>query len=329
MNISFKQRILLGFFSLIAMMGIIIAISLIQFNKARTSSIELNDQLLPVALAAQNMALDILQVQQLIQDGSVTHNTDSFIQADSYANDFKQQNTALQAMAFLSDDKKAELVRIGAAFDNYYAIGRRMGTAYIEQGMEAGNVLMGGFDEAATQLNDAMARFRDNAIERETHIAKDLSEGVSSATQNIIIASILIIIVSVLISYYLTRYLYLQLGIDPFYAKGIAKEIAKGNFSREIQLEPGDNGSLLAAIKQIQQSINDFVAALEHMMKKHDEGWIWETIDASKYPGTYGRLAKDINRLVRSHIDVKMQVVEVISHYAKGDFTMDMPRFTR
>ncbi|MDD2801273.1 MAG: methyl-accepting chemotaxis protein, partial [Methylococcales bacterium] len=46
----------------------------------------------------------------------------------------------------------------------------------------------------------------------------------------------------------------------------------------------------------------------------------------SKFPGTYGKMASEINQLVATHVAVKMQVVEVVSQYAKGDFSKDMDR---
>ena len=117
-----------------------------------------------------------------------------------------------------------------------------------------------------------------------------------------------------------------QLGIDPIYAAGIAKEIAKGNFNRDIALNPGDTTSLLYAMKTMQTSIKAFVAAQGEMAKQHADGWLEHQLDVSKFRGTYATMAQEMNSLVRSHIDVKMEVVDVIKRYAQGDFSVDMTR---
>jgi len=117
-----------------------------------------------------------------------------------------------------------------------------------------------------------------------------------------------------------------QLGIDPIYAAGIAKEIAKGNLNRDIALNPGDTSSLLYAMKSMQISIKAFVAAQGEMAKQHADGWLEHQIDVTKFRGTYATMAQEINSLVRSHIDVKMEVVDVIKRYAQGDFSVDMTR---
>jgi methyl-accepting chemotaxis protein len=53
----------------------------------------------------------------------------------------------------------------------------------------------------------------------------------------------------------LTRYLGKQLGIDPYFAKGIAMEIAGGNLTQDIQVHQQDRSSLLYAMKHMQQQL--------------------------------------------------------------------------
>ncbi|MGD9787955.1 MAG: Tar ligand binding domain-containing protein, partial [Sulfuricellaceae bacterium] len=110
-------------------------------------------------------------------------------------------------------------------------------------------------------------------------------------------------------------------------AGDVAKKIAHGDLSSKIEIKQHDEvGVLLQAMAEMQDAINAFVAAQGVMAQKHAEGWISERMDASKFPGTYGKMAEELNELVASHIAVKMKVVEVISQYAKGDFSRDMDR---
>lgn len=324
--ISFKTRILLGFCCLIVMMAIIITISLLQFNKYQQNTDQLTTTVLPLALAAEAMSVDVIQVQQFLTDVSATHDPEGYQDAEEAAADFKNKLTWILASDSLNAEQKEEIAQLNTAFELFYDQGKRMAGAYINQGIDAGNAIMESFDSTSDSLTTLMRKFKDHAIDQEQLTIKKLGQSSSEATLLLLVVSVLVITLSFVVAFYLTNYLYKQLGIDPFYAKGIAKEIAKGNFSRDITLEAGDNSSLLYAIKTIQGSINDFVVALEVMANKHAEGWIWETINESVFPGTYGRMAKDINELVRSHIDVKMQVVNVISHYARGDFSIEIDR---
>ncbi len=63
------------------------------------------------------------------------------------------------------------------------------------------------------------------------------------------------VIASGIASFFVIRDLIKQLGIDPFYAKGMALEIAKGHLGRTIELEANDTSSLLYAMKKMQQEI--------------------------------------------------------------------------
>ncbi len=324
--ISFKNRILLGFCSLIIMMAVIIYVSLAQFSKVQHNTAELNTTVMPLALAAEDMMVDVIQVQQFLTDVSATHNPEGYKDAEAAAADFKSRKEQIFSSGAVTSSQKEELAKIDLAFDQFYNQGKRMAAAYIDQGISAGNIIMEDFDTASLHLAGLMKEFKNHAVNNELQTIAGLNEVSKHASQLLLVVSVLLVTLSLGIAFYLANYLYKQLGIDPYYAKAIAKEIAKGNFNRDINLDPGDNSSLLYAIKTIQTSINAFVAAQNVMSQKHAEGWIGEEIDATQFHGTYGKLARDINALVKSHIDVKTQIVKVISQYAKGDFSLDMER---
>ncbi len=66
--------------------------------------------------------------------------------------------------------------------------------------------------------------------------------------------------------------------------------------------------------------------ALDEMVRQHAAGAIDFCIDDSRFDGEHARIARTINDLVKAHIDVKMQVVDVATRYARFDFSVDMPR---
>jgi methyl-accepting chemotaxis protein len=68
------------------------------------------------------------------------------------------------------------------------------------------------------------------------------------------------------------------------------------------------------------------LAALKQMASQHEQGWIDEAIPAAELTGVQAEIAHTVNRLVASHIAVKMQVVEVVAEYGKGHFDASMAR---
>jgi methyl-accepting chemotaxis protein len=116
----------------------------------------------------------------------------------------------------------------------------------------------------------------------------------------------------------------------------VVTRYADGDFSVSIDRLPGKKGQLTQAIDRAKESFQavtaqavesaKFEASLEEMSKQHQLGWIDEKIPEQNFHGDYRKAAKLVNELVKSHIDVKMKIVDVITHYASGDFSTAMDR---
>ncbi|PPK71722.1 methyl-accepting chemotaxis protein [Methylobacter tundripaludum] len=105
----------------------------------------------------------------------------------------------------------------------------------------------------------------------------------------------------------------------------VAGAIAKGDLNSSIDIHQKDEiGELLRSMKTMQDSINVFVADLDNMAKKHAEGWVKEQLDASKFSGTYSKMAHEVNELIQSRIAINRRLINIVNQYAKGDFSMDM-----
>lgn len=106
-----------------------------------------------------------------------------------------------------------------------------------------------------------------------------------------------------------------------------AKKVADGDFSSTIKIDSHDEvGKLAASFKQVTSTIELLIREQEEMKRQHDAGILSYDMPAQKFKGKYTEMATGINALVKSHIDVKMRVVDVISQYAIGNFTVDMDR---
>ncbi len=142
-----------------------------------------------------------------------------------------------------------------------------------------------------------------------------------------IVESIILVLVALLVGSVVAFMLMRSIGRGLRQAMDVAGKIAAGDLTSQITITSQDEiGKLLESMKQMQDAINGFVAAQGVMAKKHAEGWISERMDVSRFPGTYGKMASELNELVFAHIAVKMKVVEIITQYAKGDFARDMDK---
>ncbi len=107
----------------------------------------------------------------------------------------------------------------------------------------------------------------------------------------------------------------------------VANDVSAGKLDGRIDTSRQDEvGQLLAAMQRMQTQVQSVIAAQSEMAARHDEGQISYRMDDSAFPGEYGRMVRDTNALVASHIAVKLRLVEVMQRYAIGDLSIDMDR---
>ncbi|HEY8098769.1 MAG TPA: methyl-accepting chemotaxis protein [Methylobacter sp.] len=252
--ISFKARILLGFLAIISLMTVISASSLINLSNTERDLTEINNTLLPNALLMGQMARDIVLVHQFLSDVSASHSAAGYNDAEKSVQDFKQGLS--QFRQHIGNSAKLKEVDIlEANFDLFYQDGKRMAAAYTNEGLETGNAIMHDFDHESYKLSSQMIKLRNAEVNVAKYHVNNITETTHQVSAVLWTMSLAIISLALAIAFFLTRHLSKQIGIDPLYAKGIAKEIAAGDLSRSIQLDEGDKDSLLHAIKNMQQKL--------------------------------------------------------------------------
>ncbi|WP_306332092.1 methyl-accepting chemotaxis protein [Xanthomonas chitinilytica] len=110
-------------------------------------------------------------------------------------------------------------------------------------------------------------------------------------------------------------------------ATAVADAIANGRLDNEIGAQPQDEpGRLLESMRGMQTRLQSVIAAQGGMARQHDAGALSYRIDDSAFPGDYGRMVRETNDLVGSHVQVQNRLIEVMKHYAVGDLSVDMDR---
>ncbi len=279
--ISFKVRVLTGFLAIISLMIGIVAVGLFNFSQTQRDVAKVDDVFLPNALLAERMAIYTVQVQQFFTQASISQDPDSFQDAERAAEDFKlgiaqfRERLAGENSAAITSElatiknghvatlnnlnspvvKMTELAALETGFDWYYSEGKRMTTVYATEGTEAGNLVMKDFNKLAKNLRTQLNRIKNQGVNDAKNNAHAITESTRHASMIMLAISLTAIGLGLGIAIYLTRYLDKRLGIDPFFAKGIAMEIAEGNLTRDIQVDQKDTSSLLYGMKHMQQQL--------------------------------------------------------------------------
>jgi methyl-accepting chemotaxis protein len=98
-------------------------------------------------------------------------------------------------------------------------------------------------------------------VDAESIAAHDLTE-TRAKNAAVIVAALTLVVaaISLVVAVLITRGLLKQLGGEPAYAADIAQKIAAGDLSCDVQTKPGDNTSLLFAIKTMRNSLSSIVS---------------------------------------------------------------------
>jgi methyl-accepting chemotaxis protein len=108
-------------------------------------------------------------------------------------------------------------------------------------------------------------------------------------------------------------------------AQDIARALAKGDLSSVIESHQKDElGEVLRSMQLMQEELKEFVEDLEYMAKQHNLGIISVSLNHHKYTGVFATMAMDVNELIQSRISLNDRVIDIMTEYAKGDFSTNM-----
>ena len=111
-------------------------------------------------------------------------------------------------------------------------------------------------------------------------------------------------------------------------AVNLAECLSKGQLDQEFRLGGRDELTQLGeAMASVRQSVQAAIGAQLQMAEQHEAGAIRYRMDASAFPGDFGRMVQATNSLVESHVQVELLMAEVMQRYAIGDLSRDLPDY--
>ncbi|MCU1203513.1 MCP four helix bundle domain-containing protein [Stenotrophomonas maltophilia] len=111
-------------------------------------------------------------------------------------------------------------------------------------------------------------------------------------------------------------------------AVNLAERLSKGQLDQEFRLGGRDELTQLGeAMASVRQSVQAAIGAQLQMAEQHEAGAIRYRMDASAFPGDFGRMVQATNSLLESHVQVELLMAEVMQRYAMGDLSRDLPDY--
>jgi methyl-accepting chemotaxis protein len=178
---------------------------------------------------------------------------------------------------------------------------------FFKAGQPAIDRVQGFYDKALPALDDMLVA-RINGLQQKLKWAG--------------IAVLLVLLVAVYLFY--SFYLVTSTGLNSI--KDHLQELARGDLSKAPAIPTGtdETADVLHSLITVHGVLGDFQAAQTKMAQQHDAGEISHSMPASTLPGSYGELARGVNAMVKSHIDLNARAVDLMDQYAHGRFDQSM-----
>jgi methyl-accepting chemotaxis protein len=197
-----KKFTLLGTLFVIVVLATLIVV-LSSVSRTKESNHYLSDHAIPILNKSHELKLSVVQVQQWLTDIGATRGLDGlddgFDEASKHAEVFRSLNSDLIK---LDPERAVQYREMATSFEDYYAVGKRMATAYVEQGPAGGNRMMGEFDKVAGKLATQVESMMED-VKRRTDESLMLQENNVGNLRTTVMVSLLFLIVLAGITFFL------------------------------------------------------------------------------------------------------------------------------
>lgn len=261
MTVAKKMLFLIG----AALLGIFIlaGAAQIQIDKVFEETNYTNENVLPSMILLAKIQNDIYRTRISLNRHILNTDTAQSKQIEQSMQESiaKVRGGFKEYEALLADDKDKELLnKESDSFERYLkhipaiiAVSEKNQTEQARDLMEAA---VADAQVASAAVDEHMTyniKIAENAKNRA------LSSKKSAALVSILVASLTLVAIAV-IGFLITRNLLRQLGGEPAYAVEVVGRVATGDLNVQVQLKPGDDSSMLAAIKNMTERLIEVIS---------------------------------------------------------------------
>jgi methyl-accepting chemotaxis protein len=266
-NLGTRAQIAIGFSAVVGLFVLTLLAVGVLLSNLTDDVRRITENTLPNVMAADEMNLSRSEVQQFLTDVSATHEPAAYQEAEAAAQRF-HANVEKFKRQYQQDNNTRGLQQLDsleANFNKFYTSGKIMAATYIEQGMEAGNVLMKGtdatpgFDKVSEIILEELAVFRKQQVADAGVISAAALRDAGKIRGGMLASGLIAALLAGVFAAWVTRGILRQLGAEPARAADVTRHVGEGNLSLPINLRPGDSSSLMAQLKAMQDSLINVV----------------------------------------------------------------------
>lgn len=289
--LKIKYKIMLPFLLVVLVFvgALATQIFMIQDNVAMVT--ELQEVYITTILKAENLKLNVVQVQQWLTDISATRGAegydDGFDEAEQHAAAFRSIVAELKKLPGTDQSRLDDLL---TSFEPYYETGKEMAQSYITYGPEGGNEMMASFDSVAEDIN---ARVDDFIAVSDGNIQSVIEQIEASSGIAIYRARMTLAIALILCAF---TWVFISMNISRPIGKVLKKlkmmASNSGDLTQRIEFKSRDEiGALAENFNLMQESFRNIIKTIKEESESINENVIQTNENVSQLSG----LIEEIN----------------------------------
>ena len=325
-SLSLNAKLLLGF-SVPLVIVILMTIGVVWATNHVNDMAELaRTESAVFAGTAQQMKLDVVQVQQWLTDVSATRGLDGlddgFDEAAKHYESFLAGVGQFREMFTNENDVTAlaELNQLEGAMGGYYEAGKEMAQAYVSGGAEAGNQHMAAFDEAAATLSSRLDPFVQSQVMELDESMQSVAASAGALSMGSLIGGTIAFFASVIVGVLIGRSITRPVNeiVATLSAGAEQTASAAGQVSSSSQSLSQGASEQAAAVQETTSSIEEMSAVTKQNAGNAEQAkQLAESARVSAEQGTdaMGRMSDTIND-IKTSADETAKIVKTIDEIA-------------
>ncbi|MFZ6843293.1 methyl-accepting chemotaxis protein [Undibacterium sp. RuTC16W] len=239
--------------------GVGLAVS-VYFSTTAISSIKTTENVdYPVLDRAKILSADVRGLTDALKD-AVSEGDKKRI--DVVAESAKKVKEKLQKLGEVPG-QKAIADKLTGEFDAYYAPAIKVAKIMMEIEQGDPQAEIGKMQSALKILEADLAKTVESAQKQFASGVEKSGDNVRNVLYTSILVALIVTVSLGIVSFFVVRTIWQQLGGEPEYAREIAAAVAAGDLSMNIDMDAGDTSSLLAALKEMQERLQHMVADIK------------------------------------------------------------------
>jgi methyl-accepting chemotaxis protein len=329
-NMKVATRLALGFGTVVILLLVLSVVSVVRMGEMDDGTDRIMDDRYPKVVLATEASMRTLDNGRQLRSMmlSASEEEREKYKAVAEANRVKVAEVLAKLDKLISSDKGRQLFKevsdkssvLNPAYNELYALiksgDQKKALDYMkDQFVSANNAYLASLD--------ALVKYQNELMDEERIRSSDIYEG----TRKLMIAlSIAAILLASALAWIITASLVKSLGGEPRYAADLMQRISNGDLSGEVQTKPGDQGSLLLAVKDMVFKLKQVIDGQRTVVAAANRGNFESRVDLNGLQGFQREMGEGLNQLATTTGASIDDVVRVMGAMSEGDLTQTIDK---